>query len=111
MENITLGQIAATLSFIVGIIGSIKYLKKELDESINNSIKKLLDPISEDLRNVELSSIKADLVNFISDVEAGVHKTTVQIMNAHELYDRYKKRGGNSYVEEHWEKLEKEGKI
>lgn len=60
---------------------------------------------------LELSSIKTDLVNFINDVEHNTPKSQIQKLNAHELYDRYTKLGGNSYVHEHWEKLLKEGKI
>ena len=66
--------------------------------------KWLIDPL-------EMSSIKTDLVNFINDVENGQIKSQIQILNAHELYDRYTKLGGNSYVHEHWSNLEKEGKI
>ena len=58
-----------------------------------------------------LSSIKTDLVNFINDVENGIEKSDIQKLNAHELYDRYKVLGGNSYVHDHFEKLLKEGKI
>lgn len=60
---------------------------------------------------LELSCIKTDLVNFINDVENGFDKSEIQKLNAHELYDRYTKIGGNSYVHEHWEKLKEEGKI
>lgn len=63
------------------------------------------------IENLEMSSIKTDLVNFINDIEHGVQKSQIQRMNAHELYDRYSKLGGNSYVHDHWEKLIKEGKI
>lgn len=60
---------------------------------------------------LELSCIKTDLVNFINDVESGTIKSEIQKMNAHEMFDRYTKLGGNSYVHEHWSKLEKEGKV
>lgn len=41
MENLTLGQIAKVLAFIVALIGSIAYLKK----TIVNAFDKLLEPI------------------------------------------------------------------
>ena len=63
------------------------------------------------LNPIELSSIKTDLVNFIDDIEKGRKKSEIQILNAHELYDRYDKLGGNSYVHDHWEALKKAGKI
>lgn len=76
------------------------------------AVKKwLVEPTNKKIEAFELSSIKTDLVNFINDAENGIEKSDIQRLNAHELYDRYTKLGGNSYVHEHWEKLSKEGKI
>ena len=73
--------------------------------------KWLVEPTNNKIDTLELSSVKTDFVNFINDVEHDVRKSQIQKLNAHELYDRYTKLGGNSYVHEHWEKLSKEGKI
>ena len=118
MENITLGQVAISLAFLVGLIGSIlailKYIKKisnKLLEPISKQLTKIdLDHL-EKIKQLELTSIRTDLVNFINDVEHDVQKSQIQRMNAHELYDRYKRLGGNSYVHDHWEALVKAGKI
>lgn len=76
------------------------------------TVKKwLVEPTNKKINEFELSSIKTDLVNFINDVESGIEKSDIQKLNAHELYDRYKALGGNSYVHDHFEKLLKEGKI
>lgn len=76
------------------------------------AVKKwLVEPTNKKIEAFELSSIKTDLVNFINDAENGIEKSDIQRLNAHELYDRYKKLGGNSYVHDHFEKLLKEGKI
>lgn len=76
------------------------------------AVKKwLVEPTNKKIEAFELSSIKTDLVNFINDMESGVEKSDIQKLNAHELYDRYKILGGNSYVHDHFEKLLKEGKI
>lgn len=107
MENITLEQVALALAFLVGLIGSIKYLLNEM----NKRVDKTLEPINKKIDNLESSSIKTDLVNMINDLEHNVPKSQIQKLNAHELYDRYSKLGGNSYVHEHWESLKKEGKI
>lgn len=107
MENITIGQVAIALAFLVGLIGSVKYLLNEL----NIRIDKTLKPINSRISELELSNIKTDLVDFINDLEHDVPKSQIQKLNAHELYDRYTKLGGNSYVHEHWEKLKKEGKL
>ncbi len=76
------------------------------------AVKKwLVEPTNKKIEEFELSSIKTDLVNFINDAENGIEKSDIQRLNAHELYDRYKKLGGNSYVHDHFERLLKEGKI
>lgn len=76
------------------------------------AVKKwLAEPIQKELNTFALESIKTDLVNFINDLENNIPKSEIQKLNAHELYDRYSKLGGNSYVHENWENLRKEGKI
>ena len=106
MENITLGDIAKVLSFVVGIGGSIAYLKGTLTKSIS----KTLQPINKKIDNLELSSTKTDLVNFMSQVENG-QVSNEQIQNAYQLFDRYEQLGGNGFIHSKWEKLKKEGKI
>lgn len=107
MESITLGQVSATLAFLVGLISSIKYIFSLFSKRID----KILNPLVKRIDDLELQSIKTDLTNFISDVEHNVPKSQIQRLNAHELYDRYTTLGGNSYIHEHWEQLLKKGKI
>ena len=103
MENITLGEIAKVLAFIVALISSIAYLKNVLTKSIGRTINKKIDVL-------EMSYIKTELVNFMSQAEVG-QVSQEQNFNAHELYDRYCRLGGNSYIHDKWDKLKKEGKI
>ena len=118
IENITIGQIGIWLGFIVTFVGSIvailryaKQVNNKILEPINQKLTKMDSDHLKKLENLELSSIKTDLVNFINDLEHNVPKSQIQKMNAHELYDRYSELGGNSYVHDHWEKLKKEGKV
>lgn len=106
MENITLLQIAEALAFIVGLLGSIAYLKKMIVKSIDNT----LSPIKEEINDLKMSNIKTNLVNFMTHAEYE-QVSKEQSINAHELYDTYCKLGGNSYIHDKWEKLKKEGKI
>ena len=107
MENITLGQVATALAFLVGIISSIKYLFNLFSKRVD----KILNPLVLRIDELEMQSIKTDLTNFISDLEHEVPKSQIQKLNAHELYDKYTDLGGNSYIHEHWEQLHKKGKI
>ncbi len=118
MENISLGQIAAIITFLGVFISGITALITFSKSFIKKILKPLevkiehMENISKDGRdNIELELIKIILVNFINDTEQGVYKTDIQKKNAYELYDRYKTLGGNSYIHDCWEKLIKEGKI
>lgn len=106
MENITLGEIAKALAFIVALIGSIAYLKKTLISALN----KLLEPIKKEIKENNLSNTKTNLINFM---ELADKKTisSEQKLISYELYDDYCRHGGNSYVHDKWEKLKKEGKL
>ena len=118
MENITLGQIATLITFLSVFIGAIvslitfskSFIKKVL-KPINEKIDDLQVSSSQSRNNIELELIKIILINFINDVDQGINKSAIQKQNAYELYDRYKKLGGNSYVHERWKSLQSEGKI
>ncbi len=118
MENISLGQIATIITFLVALIGGIT----TLIAFSKNFIKKILKPLKEEINefqeaalqnrnNIELELIKVILANFINDVEKGVPKSQIQKQNAFELYDRYLTLGGNSYIHENWKKLLSENKL
>lgn len=38
-ENITLGQVAAAIAFVVALYGGVKYLKKEIKDAISEMLK------------------------------------------------------------------------
>ena len=118
MENISLGQIAAVLTFlsmfigaVTGIITLLKSFICKILKPIDQKIEKLQKASTESRNNIELELIKIILVNFINDIEQGITKTQIQKKNVYELYDRYQMLGGNSYIHDRWEKLRKEGKI
>lgn len=106
MENITLGQIAKVLAFIVALIGSIAYLKKALINALN----KLLEPIKKEIKKNNLSNTKTNLINFM-ELADKKEISSEQKLISYELYDDYCQHGGNSFVHDKWEKLKKEGKL
>lgn len=117
MENLTLGELAKVLTFLIGLIGSIKYIKNGTVKSISKVIDNRLEPIKKEIKDLReettknnLSSIKTDLINLmeLADKKA---ISTEQTIRAHELYDYYCKHGGNSYVHDKWERLIKENKL
>lgn len=106
MESITLGQILASITFIGAFIGGFKTIQN----SVVKAVDKTLKPINDKIDNLELSSIKTDLVNFMALAEIG-QVSQEQIENAYNLFDRYDQLGGNGFIHAKWEKLKKEGKI
>ena len=56
-----------------------------------------------------LDADKTYLINFLSDLENGIKKTDGQIKRAYEIYERYCKNGGNSYVHDKWEEVKAKG--
>lgn len=117
MENITLGQVALAFSFILLLIGNIKSLIKEFKNPIDKRISEMLKPIQKEILDIkdnistlEVNDLKTDLVNFMGMAEMGA-VTEEQKIRGHELYDRYREKGGNSYIHDQWEKLKKEGKL
>lgn len=49
IENITLGQIAALIAFIVALYGGVKYLKKELKDAITEMLQDEFKSVDEKL--------------------------------------------------------------
>jgi hypothetical protein len=117
VDDLTLGDLAKWLAFIVGLISSVVYLKKGTIKGIASVIDERLEPIKKEVENLKeetsknnLSSIKTDLINLmeLADKEK---ISPEQKMRSYELYDYYCKHGGNSYVHDKWERLKNEGKI
>ena len=50
-ENITLGQVAAFIAFVVALYAGVKYLKKELKEAITEMLKDQFQDIDKKLEN------------------------------------------------------------
>jgi len=99
MENITLGQVATALAFLVSLIGSLEFIFIRLKRFISKEIKPL-----------KIESIKVDLVNLMCFAEQGIISEEQKKL-AYELFDEYTNAGQNSYVHSKWENLRKEGKI
>lgn len=117
MENITLGQLAITLAFVLSLISNIKGVIKEFKNPIDKKLEKVLKPLKDeisslkkDFNNQKLDSVERDLVNLMCLAEQNII-TEEQKKLAHKLYDTYTNAGRNSYVHDKWEKLRLEGKI
>lgn len=104
--NITLGEIGAFLGLIAGIITSggviIHFTQKELKKVLKTE----LDPISTQIKDLDVSQCKNFLVRFLADVEQGNELDKVEIERAYEIYDHYiNDLKQNSYIHNRWESL------
>ena len=106
MDNITLGQIKDIIVFIVALTAGIGTLYGLLMKGI----KKLLQPINDELHNEKMKRLKSELTTFMYLAENGTLSNEQKIL-AHEDYDEYIQNKGNSYIHDKFEKLNKEGKI
>ena len=106
MNNITLEQVINFLKYIVeiaGIIGAVYVL-------LMKGIKKLFEPLRDDIREEKKARLKSDLTTLMYLADNGTISDE-QKMLANEEYDDYIEMNGNSYIKNKFEKLVKEGKI
>lgn len=73
--------------------------------AISKIFNKAMEPIKKKIDDLDKNQCKNFLVEFLSDVENGIKKDEVQILLAHEIYDRYTSLGGNSYIHSKWERI------
>ena len=104
--DITLGQISAFLGLITGIITSLGVIIHFMQKSLKKVLKTELDPISSQIKDLDVSQCKNFLVRFLADVEQGNELDKVEIERAYEIYDHYiNDLKQNSYIHNRWESL------
>lgn len=102
---------------IITVVGTIantlisKKTNKKIENinDINNKLDFMRKESKEDMLKHTIDADKTYLINFLSDLENGVPKTEVQIKRTYEIYERYVKNGGNSYVHDKREEVKKLG--
>lgn len=118
MENITLGEVVAALAVVVGLITSVSFLLKKLQEGMRKmfddqlkAIDKRMDSMESKIDKVDFEATKNYLVQFFSQVEKGDTVEDIEIERFHEQYDHYIANGGNSYIRGKFEKLKERGML
>lgn len=98
MENLTLGQIAIGISFLVGLISGVGYLSSISRKWLKDAMKEQLDVIAHRLDQVDMESTKNYLVTYLSDIERGKALDEIEKERFYEQYQHYCNLGGNSYI-------------
>ncbi len=91
-------------AFVGGIVAIAAIVFKGM-KSNTKDFKNELQDIKDSIDNLNYESCKTELTNFLSELENGIEKSAIQIQRACEIYDRYMKLNGNSYIREKWESL------
>jgi hypothetical protein len=106
MENITIGQINVFLGILAGIITSSSIIIVFIQKILKKLIKNELEPISTQIKNLDVSQCKNFLVGFLADVEQGNELDKVELERAYEIYDHYiNDLKQNSYIHNRWVQL------
>lgn len=93
----------------LGVVATALIQKKNTDKK--DKIETLLSAIKVDIQNETLNRCKADLINAMSEIHKGASLTEEQKRIIYEEKETYNKLGGNSYVDEMFDRLKKEGKL
>lgn len=109
MENITLGQIALGVSFLVGLISGVGYLSSVSRKWLKDAMKEELDVIAHRLDQVDMESTKNYLVTYLSDIERGKALDEIEKERLYEQYHHYLILGGNSFIKAKVENMQKKG--
>lgn len=111
MENLTLGEISTAITFLVAFFGALSVLNIKIKSTIKDTLKEELTDLKIGLKQESLDRCKSDLVVIMSRIQNGYVPTTEEKYVLYETKSKYNKLGGDSYIDDMFEKLRKEGKI
>lgn len=115
METIIVAIISSLGVVATALIQSVQANKKDKIESKLSSMSvnfdNKLNGLSKNLEAEKLDRAKGDLVGLMSRIRNGYVPTTEERIILYETKEKYNALGGNTYVDEMFEKLKKEGKI
>lgn len=115
METIIVALISGLCVAVPNIFATILTNKKDTIgqklNSINVNFNNKLSELSENLEKEKLDRAKSDLVVIMSRIRNGYEPTVEEKIILHETKQKYNSLGGNSYVDDMFDNLKKEGKI
>lgn len=118
MEELTVGEVGATIALVAGIITGLGVISKLVGKGASKWLQKSLEPISEKLDSIDsrfdafdMDRCKDYLVQFIGRIDRGYEPSETELERFYENYDRYTGLHGNSYVKTEVQRLSKAGKL
>ena len=115
MNTIIVALISGLCVAIPNIIATVITNKKDTIESkltaINVNFDTKLNELSKDIEKEKLDRAKSDLVILMSKIRNGYTPTVEEKMILYETKQKYNSLGGDSYVDDMFDRLKKEGKF
>ena len=122
MDGIIIAIISGLCVAVPNIIATLTTNKKEKLQNLENNIKSNLNKmetslkadntkIRNQLKEETLNRCKVDLINAMSRVQNGYDPTEEERRILIEEKEQYNKLGGNSYVDDMFDRLKKEGRL
>ena len=115
MNTIIVALISGLCIAVPNIIATILTNKKDTIgqklSALSVNFDNKLNDLSKNLEKEKLDRAKSDLVVIMSRIRNGYSPTTEEKMILHETKQKYNSLGGNSYVDDMFDNLKKEGKI
>ena len=118
MGDWTIGQLAAAIALVAGIITGLGVISKLVSKAASNWLQKSLEPICEKLDSIDsrfdafdMDRCKDYLVQFVGRIDRGYEPSVTELERFYENYDRYTELGGNSYVKTEVQRLSAAGKL
>ena len=119
IQDLTLEQISVAILFIVGLIGGVKYLRKEIREALDklldeklSGINTKLDKMQDSITELDTQTTKNFLVRYLADIEREDVIFDTERQRFWEEYDHYTEElGKNSFIKEWVSRLNREGKL
>lgn len=98
-------------AIISGLCVAIPNIIATLSSNNKKETEKLLNDIRVSIKNETLGRCKVDLINAMSRIHNGYIPTEEERRILFEEKQEYNQLGGDSYVDDMFERLQKEGKI
>ena len=115
MDTIIVALISGLCVAIPSIYATIKTNKKDTIEqkltTMNVNFDTKLNTLSQDIEKEKLDRAKSDLVILMSKIRNGYVPTVEEKMILYETKEKYNSLGGDSYVDDMFDNLKKEGKL
>lgn len=115
MEAIVVSVISTLGVIVTTVIQTYHARKKDNIETklddIKNQFKKDIISLKNNLDSETLGRCKSDLISIMSKIKNGYTPTAEEKMILYETKEKYNSLGGDSYVDDMFDDLKKEGKL